>query len=55
MGKVLDGITDDVREFIEKQHLFFVATAPLATDGHVNVSPWIAFASWATIVSDTLT
>jgi len=39
MGKVLDGITDDVREFIEKQHLFFVATAPLATDGHVNVSP----------------
>jgi hypothetical protein len=39
MGKVLDGITDDVRKFIEKQHLFFVATAPLAADGHVNVSP----------------
>lgn len=39
MGKVLDSITNDVRKFIEKQHMFFVATAPLAVDGHVNVSP----------------
>lgn len=39
MGKVLDGITEEVRRFIAKQHLFFVATAPLAEDGHVNVSP----------------
>ncbi len=39
MGKVLPGITDEVRAFIDKQHLFFVATAPLATDGHINLSP----------------
>ncbi|MGJ3237943.1 MAG: pyridoxamine 5'-phosphate oxidase family protein [Anaerolineae bacterium] len=39
MGKVLDGITEDIQKFIEKQQLFFVATAPLASDGHVNMSP----------------
>jgi hypothetical protein len=39
MGKVFDHITDDVRKFIGRQHLFFVATAPLAEDGHVNLSP----------------
>lgn len=38
MGKVLPHITDGLRGFIERQHLFFVATAPLAR-GHVNVSP----------------
>lgn len=26
-------------KFIDKQHMFFVATAPLAADGHVNLSP----------------
>jgi hypothetical protein len=39
MGKVLPQITDDLRTFIESQPLFFVATAPLADDGRVNVSP----------------
>jgi hypothetical protein len=38
MGKVLPQITDGLRAFIERQHVFFVATAPLA-GGHVNVSP----------------
>ena len=37
------GIQADIDEklaaWIESQHLFFVATAPLAADGHVNVSP----------------
>jgi hypothetical protein len=37
MGKVLPHITDGLREFIERQHGFFVATAPLA-GGHVSVS-----------------
>ena len=32
-------ITDALRDFIERQQLFFVATAPLAADGAVNVSP----------------
>jgi hypothetical protein len=39
MGKVLPNITPDLRAFIEAQPLFFVATAPLAGDGHVNLSP----------------
>jgi hypothetical protein len=38
MGKVLPELTDGLRGFIERQHLFFVATAPLA-GGHVNLSP----------------
>jgi hypothetical protein len=38
MGKVLPRITDGLRGFIERQHVFFVATAPLA-GGHVNLSP----------------
>jgi Pyridoxamine 5'-phosphate oxidase len=39
MGKSYDGIDSKLRAWIEQQHLFFVATAPLAADGHVNVSP----------------
>jgi hypothetical protein len=32
-------ISDSIRDFIAAQHMFFVATAPLDADGHVNVSP----------------
>jgi predicted pyridoxine 5'-phosphate oxidase superfamily flavin-nucleotide-binding protein len=39
MGKVHAAIEGRLREFVEAQHVFFVATAPLAADGHVNVSP----------------
>lgn len=39
MGKLLDHIDDRLRQFIEAQHIFFVATAPTGNDGHVNVSP----------------
>jgi hypothetical protein len=39
MGKVFDGIDDALRDWIGRQRLFFVGTAPLAADGHVNVSP----------------
>ena len=39
MGKVYEGISDHQREWIARQALFFVGTAPLASDGHVNVSP----------------
>ena len=38
MGKVHDGIDGRLRAFIDAQHVFFVATAPLA-EGRVNVSP----------------
>lgn len=39
MGKVFPQITDELRRFIETQPMFFVATAPFAADGHVNISP----------------
>jgi predicted pyridoxine 5'-phosphate oxidase superfamily flavin-nucleotide-binding protein len=39
MGKVFERIDDHMREWVARQALFFVGTAPLAADGHVNVSP----------------
>lgn len=39
MGKFHPSIQPAHRAFIEKQHLFFVATAPLAAEGHINLSP----------------
>jgi len=39
MGKVFEGIDDTLRGWIERQHLFFVATAPAGAAGHVNCSP----------------
>lgn len=38
MGQLHD-ITPDLRRWIERQKVFFVATAPLAADGLVNCSP----------------
>jgi hypothetical protein len=37
--KVHDGISGRLREFVEAQPMFFVATAPSGDGGHVNVSP----------------
>jgi hypothetical protein len=39
MGKFHNAIKPAHKEFIEKQHLFFVGTAPLSPDGRVNLSP----------------
>jgi hypothetical protein len=39
MGKVFEVIDERLATFIRAQHLFFVATAPLAADGLVNLSP----------------
>ena len=39
VAKVFAGIDQPLRAFIERQPLFFVGTAPLAADGHVNLSP----------------
>jgi len=39
MGKVYEGIDESLAAWIAAQRLWFVATAPLAPDGHVNVSP----------------
>jgi hypothetical protein len=34
-----DGIDTRLREFIEKQRVYFVGTAPTSLDGHLNLSP----------------
>ncbi|HEX3511003.1 MAG TPA: pyridoxamine 5'-phosphate oxidase family protein [Solirubrobacteraceae bacterium] len=39
MGKVFASIDDDLARWIARQPLFFVASAPLDPEGHVNVSP----------------
>ena len=39
MGRVYDRIDERQRDWIARQPLFFVGTAPLDGDGHVNVSP----------------
>jgi hypothetical protein len=39
MSKVFDEIDEPLRRWIDEQPMFFVATAPLANGGHVNVSP----------------
>jgi predicted pyridoxine 5'-phosphate oxidase superfamily flavin-nucleotide-binding protein len=39
MGTVYAAIDDEIREWIERQQMFFVATAPSGDGGHVNLSP----------------
>ena len=39
MGKRFSEITPELLHFIEKQPMFFVASAPLSAGGHVNISP----------------
>ena len=39
MADELKRIDQDIRGWINRQHLFFVASAPLAGDGFVNCSP----------------
>jgi Pyridoxamine 5'-phosphate oxidase len=39
MGQRFDEITPELQRFIEVQSIFFVATAALSSDGHVNLSP----------------
>ncbi|THU80579.1 hypothetical protein K435DRAFT_785377 [Dendrothele bispora CBS 962.96] len=39
MGQFYDSIPPNLIEWIQKQHIFWVATAPLSQSGHVNLSP----------------
>lgn len=39
MAKTFDVITDDLAAWMSAQPVFFVATAPLDAEGHVNCSP----------------
>ncbi len=39
MAKTFEAFNEKLRGFIDQQKMFFVATAPLMPEGHVNVSP----------------
>lgn len=39
MGKIHESIDGRLGAFIAAQHVYFVATAPSGSEGHVNVSP----------------
>ena len=39
MGKFSSAISPAHQEFIKEQHIFFVSTAPLSSEGHINLSP----------------
>jgi len=39
MGKFYEAILPAHKAFIERQHIFFVSTAPLSPEGHINLSP----------------
>ena len=39
MGKVYEELDEGLVDFIGRQHVFFVGTAPDSPDGHLNISP----------------
>jgi hypothetical protein len=39
MGKIYESIDEKLKQWLLAQKIFFVATAPLAEEGHVNCSP----------------
>lgn len=39
MGKMFSAILPEHEAFIRKQHIFFVGSAPMKEEGHVNISP----------------
>lgn len=39
MGKSFPALLPEHEAFIKRQHIFFVGSAPLQADGHINVSP----------------
>ena len=39
MGRSYEMLDERLTQFLRRQHVFFVATAPLAADGMINLSP----------------
>ncbi|MFD7947291.1 pyridoxamine 5'-phosphate oxidase family protein, partial [Streptomyces sp. NPDC059744] len=54
MGKTYARIDGRLRTFIEEQHIFFTATAPLGGDGTVNLSPKGVSGSFAVLDERTV-
>ena len=54
MGSVLDGIDEPLAAWLAAQPVFFVGTAPLSADGHVNISPKGLAGSFAVLDEHTV-
>lgn len=54
MGRTYERIDGRLRRFIEAQHLFFTATAPLSSEGTVNLSPKGLTGSFAVLDDHTV-
>ena len=54
MGKTYERIDGRLRTFIEEQHIFFTATAPLDAEGTVNLSPKGVSGSFAVVDDRTV-
>ncbi|MFD0786118.1 pyridoxamine 5'-phosphate oxidase family protein [Micromonospora azadirachtae] len=54
MGKTHERIEGRLRSFIESQPMFFTATAPLAGDGTINLSPKGLRGSWVVLDEQTV-
>ncbi|WP_328909130.1 pyridoxamine 5'-phosphate oxidase family protein [Streptomyces sp. NBC_00234] len=54
MGKTYERIDGRLRTFIEEQHIFFAATAPLDAEGTVNLSPKGVSGSFAVVDERTV-
>jgi hypothetical protein len=54
VGKVMDGIDPALASWLERQPVFFVATAPLGADGHVNLSPKGTLGTFRVVDRDTV-
>lgn len=39
MAKFFDSLSEHLQDFIQKQKIFFVGSAPLNENGHINLSP----------------
>lgn len=39
MGRIYETLDGEIGDFIRRQHLFFVATAPTDPEAHLNISP----------------
>jgi hypothetical protein len=50
----MDGIDDRLAVWLQRQPVFFVATAPLGADGHVNVSPKGTLGTFRVLDRDTV-
>jgi hypothetical protein len=54
VGRVYEKIDDQMERWLLAQHVFFIGTAPLASDGLINVSPKGGAGMFSVVDTDTV-